>query len=251
MLTHAPTSSLQELASSPFRIGEVVVRPPRDPGRLVGHARHVPAGLLGGDVPHQRGTRDQPAGQARQLHAGVVRHHSHGAIRLAQDQSARAGQQRPGEGLHAVAAYLLHFDVAVDELFQQLVGADQIELEVLLDHPRSIRVGERLERHRGRVDQPRHVGEAQVVAAGFEIDLALVPDHRVAGHRIAPLPAIPVHVRRDGAGLRRAVDGKRVGHRLGGDGRERRGEGQGQRGQAQADVSVHKSSFGLWGLQRL
>ena len=139
MLTQAPDVELAGVGIIALGVRQVVVRPPGDARGLIGDARELLARLLRGDVPHQSRPRDQTAGQIRQRDAGVVGDDAHRSVGLAQHQPADGRQQRAGESLHVLAAGLLDADLAVDELLQQLVGADQVELEVLLDHARAVR----------------------------------------------------------------------------------------------------------------
>ena len=165
-----------------FGVGDVVVRPPGHALGLVRHAGAVRAAALCVDVPDQRRARDQAAGQRRQLDAGVVRHDLHAAVVAPEHEPTLRRQQRAVEGLGRLAAHLFDRDRAVDVLLQQLLGADQVELVVLLEHGGALAVGQRLEHHGGRIDQRGDVGEAHRVASLVEVEVAFLAHDRVAGH---------------------------------------------------------------------
>ena len=109
--------------------------------------------------------------------------------------------------MYAIRSYydLVNRDPAVDVAFQQLLGADQIELEILLDHVCSGRVRQRLKADGGRVDQSGDVRETHHVSTVGQRKRALVPHDRVTGDSLG---ATSVEVLRRGnrPGLGAAVD---------------------------------------------
>ncbi|MFZ9149697.1 MAG: DUF429 domain-containing protein [Burkholderiales bacterium] len=140
------------------------------------------AGAAGVDVPHQGRPCDQTARQFGQAHAGVVRQGLDAAIVAFEYDAAGRGQQRSRKGFSVAAADLVDADAAVDVFLQQLLRTDQIELEVLFDDPCAHGVGQRFKKHGGRINQRRDIGEAHVVAAADECEIALLAHHGIAGH---------------------------------------------------------------------
>ncbi len=189
---------------------QVVVGPPGDATGLVGDARALRAAARRVDVPQQRGPRDEAARQLAEAQRRVVAQRGERAVTAAQHEAIHRRQQRAADGAGAAGQVALDGQRPVDVFQQQLVGAHQVELEVLLQHARG-RVGERGEGHRGRIDQRRHIGEAQLRTAGAQLHVALGAHQRIAGHAHGVGGALtgqrPVVLGRHRAGLRGTVDG--------------------------------------------
>ena len=194
-----------------FGVDDVVIGPPGEPLRLIRHATAMRAGSLGRDVPYQRRACDQSARQRGQANARVVRKNLHRAVIAPQDNAALRRQQRSVERFGALATNLIDRDLPIDILLQQLVGADQIELIVLFQHRGAFRIGHRLECHRGRVDQRGHVGKPHGVAAFGQIEITLLPNHRITGN--CATSGRSIGIRRDRARRRVAIDSQRSGRR--------------------------------------
>ncbi len=196
-----------------FGEDQVVVRPPGDAARLVGHARLLRATLPRNDVPLQRRPRDQPAGQLAEADVAPFAQRMDLAVGAADHEPVVRRDQRAVDELHAVAALLLDADVPVDVAREQLVLAHEVELEVLLQHLGAFGIREREELHGRRVDQRRDVRELDGAAPARDRKFPVDAHQREAGqlvrHRRAHAGQRPVPLGRNAAGLRGAVNRER------------------------------------------
>ena len=97
-----------------------------------------------------------------------------------QNDASPRRQQRAVECLGGLAANLIDCDRTIDVLLQQLVGADEVELVVLLNTVVPC-VGHRFERDGRRVDQRGHIGKIAPRCGPSSDQIALLPDDGVAG----------------------------------------------------------------------
>ena len=146
---------------------EVVVGPPRDAAGLIRHARALLARARRKDVPHERRLRIEPARQLGKSHGRVALQRVDGAVVRLQHESVHRRQQRAAHRHGLIADCALDGDGTIQILEQQFVRADEIELEILLEHARA-RLAERCERDGSRIDERRDVRELHGRAAVLE-----------------------------------------------------------------------------------
>jgi hypothetical protein len=134
-------------------------------------------------------------------------------VRAADDETVVRRNERTLDELHAVAALLLDAQVAIDVAREQLVLAHEVELEILLEHLRAFRVGEREELHGRRVDERGDILELDGAATARDCELAIEPDEREARqlvrHRRAHPGQRPIPLGGNAARLRGAVNRER------------------------------------------
>ena len=138
--------------------GPVIDVPAHLPGP-VGHLDQFAPALLRVELPDKRGPGQEAAGQHGETHVLDVpdpRQQVHPGRRLQHQLRRIEAEERP---LNDLAVLRDDADPLVDVLVEQLVGADEIVLVVLLDDAGHVRLAQGGKLHRVRLDGGRDVGE--------------------------------------------------------------------------------------------
>ena len=161
--------------------GEHVVGAPR---QVAGKVRRLDPVLVRAAVlqlPDERRTAVQVAGDLGEaILLGRVA--GHDFVADLPDRRVVIGEQARRHDLlfrrARLAARAHERHVAADVLLQQPLGAQQVVLVVLLEHPQLRRLAQRPEMHRRRVDRRGDIGQLQVERAGRQRELTHVAHER-------------------------------------------------------------------------